>query len=391
MSLYVEIAAVSAAAGMAVLAGLLWTTAQRLPALGVLRVAAASDACLAVTYLVRAWSAESHDPLWVAVSVSGIVLHAWGSLTVLRRLRGWPLRRRWTLPLAAAAVLTAWTGLLWPAHAAAGLAWAHAGAAVLYGVCAWPAFARGGSSAFRALNITGACTTVGAALCVFWAAVLWLFPAAITEARDTTGPVMAASFSGGLVLCLAGSCGYLVLVIRQQIEALRQHAHIDALTGAANRHGLDEFLRRTADARPNRPDRGLILIDLDHFKRVNDSLGHAAGDAVLRACAQRLQAQLRPTDLLARLGGEEFVVILQPQAKADTEAAAERLRRAVADAPFTLDGGIDLTVTISLGVSWTPAATPRLGRELEQADRALYEAKHAGRNRVVLADTRWHA
>jgi two-component system cell cycle response regulator len=131
-----------------------------------------------------------------------------------------------------------------------------------------------------------------------------------------------------------------------------------------------------------------MMLDLDHFKRVNDTHGHAAGDAVLKEMARRWSRQIRDSDLLARLGGEEFCVVLPGTALQDATAVAEKLRRVTASDPVAMvsDEGqpLSLPVTVSIGVA---AVDVSLGLDfpslLHAADEAVYEAKHAGRDRVV--------
>jgi two-component system cell cycle response regulator len=131
-----------------------------------------------------------------------------------------------------------------------------------------------------------------------------------------------------------------------------------------------------------------MLLDLDHFKGVNDTRGHAAGDEVLRHLATRLRAEMRPGDLVARLGGEEFLVAI---ADTDFDAAldcAERLRRRIADTPFALgDGGAPIDVTMSVGMALSGAPVMESPEQaIARADAALYSAKSLGRDRVTVAE-----
>ena len=124
------------------------------------------------------------------------------------------------------------------------------------------------------------------------------------------------------------------------------------------------------------------MADLDHFKKINDQLGHQAGDAVLRACASRMESQLRTYDSIGRYGGEEFLIILPNADLVDVAVVAERLRESVGVAPIEIEGG-ECPVTVTLGVT---TATPRdlisADTMIRAADEALYDAKEAGRNCV---------
>jgi diguanylate cyclase (GGDEF)-like protein len=149
----------------------------------------------------------------------------------------------------------------------------------------------------------------------------------------------------------------------------------DDLTGAASRRHLFERAKGVAG--------GVLMVDLDHFKTVNDRHGHDVGDAVLRGVVARMQGVLRPTDLVARLGGEEFAVLLPDAGEEHTALVAERLRVAVAAAPFDTASG-PLQVTVSAGWSLL-APQESLDAVLVHADKGLYLAKNGGRNRVATA------
>ena len=164
-------------------------------------------------------------------------------------------------------------------------------------------------------------------------------------------------------------------------RALRRLATQDSLTGAANRRGfMDRLLRAQGDAEQADRPLALVMVDLDHFKRINDVHGHGVGDAVLREVAQRLRRQIRRGDLLGRLGGEEFAILLPDTDLEGARTQAEHVLAALRGQPFPAAG----QVTASLGVAqWN-------GREgtsawLHRADLALYEAKHQGRDRVIVA------
>ena len=161
---------------------------------------------------------------------------------------------------------------------------------------------------------------------------------------------------------------------------LRDRALQDPLTGLANRQQLTERLSRLCDATTPMLI-GICFIDLDGFKRVNDTLGHAVGDEVLRTVARRLLAELRPSDLLARLGGDEFVAVLTDTPDTCASAAiAERLRAAI-NKPFVIDGTA-VTISASVGVAMEMSSDLQQDRLLRHADLALYSAKAGGKDRV---------
>ncbi len=129
---------------------------------------------------------------------------------------------------------------------------------------------------------------------------------------------------------------------------------------------------------------GVLLLDIDHFKRVNDTYGHAVGDQVLRGLADRCRALVRQVDIVGRYGGEEFAFLLPETDLFQASAIAERLRSAIAENPFTSEQG-PIAITVSLGVSRAGRDLSSLVALIEQADTALYQAKQKGRNRVEVA------
>lgn len=167
------------------------------------------------------------------------------------------------------------------------------------------------------------------------------------------------------------------------MKQLSHHANTDALTGILNRRQIIILgAQEMEKARRNQQPLGVILVDLDHFKEVNDVHGHAAGDEVLKAAARRFQKALRSEDILGRFGGEEFAVFI-PAADAETALqVAERLRKELDNQPIPV-GEVELSVTASLGV-YSGLVTQESTTDdfLKKADEALYRAKTAGRNRV---------
>ena len=170
-------------------------------------------------------------------------------------------------------------------------------------------------------------------------------------------------------------------------EALEYQAHHDALTGLLNRGAVMQEMAREME-RVKRDGQALQigLIDVDHFKQINDTHGHPAGDAVLQEMARRIEAILRPYDRVGRYGGEEFLVLVSGEI-ADAQALCERLRSGIADQPF-VEGQVALRVTVSGGfVPFTSQDTRGASELLASADKLLYEAKAAGRNRILFDQT----
>lgn len=171
--------------------------------------------------------------------------------------------------------------------------------------------------------------------------------------------------------------------LEESERRLRHLSHIDHLTGLLNRRGFDDELRRML-ALSERQGRGtgLLVMDIDHFKRINDTWGHLFGDTVLRECATRLRSGLRATDALCRHGGDELIAAIPLVTSDETLAAAQRLRRLIQEKPFGL-GEYAAPVTVSIGAVWIQRATRRDYQPfIDAADRALYEAKEFGRDRV---------
>jgi len=204
------------------------------------------------------------------------------------------------------------------------------------------------------------------------------------------GLVCLLALATALLLGLAAQ--YLIATQGQQAallalnQALAREARTDALTGCANRrHFLHTLAQERDRSARHQLDLCVLSLDIDHFKRVNDTYGHAAGDEVLKHFVATINSQLRQADLLGRLGGEEFSILLPHTSAPEARLTAERIRAAVEAAPADADG-TRIAITVSIGgVQWAVEHNEPLDSLLAQADHALYAAKHAGRNRVAWA------
>lgn len=198
-------------------------------------------------------------------------------------------------------------------------------------------------------------------------------------------------FFGAIFVLLVCFLAYRTTKELKRVVELEQETITDPLLGIFNRRFLDrrlqeELLRAQRHGLPL----SLMLLDIDFFKKVNDTWGHQNGDIVLKHLAKLLVDTLRQTDLVARFGGEEFVLLLPHTHQGDARMLAERLRRTVEQTPVLIttsdDGYQELRVTISIGLSCMRQEGDNCCDMLERADKALYQAKQTGRNRVISCD-----
>lgn len=232
--------------------------------------------------------------------------------------------------------------------------------------------------------VTGTVFALGGGVLLARAVHALLHPDAVVDGLQTT-LMQAVTFGTGAVLPLLTSYGFLLLCNDRMRQELERSAAIDFLTGALNRGAIEhQGLRSVALARRRATRCAAIVIDVDHFKCINDAYGHAAGDAALREIVRRLQDAVRIGDTIGRLGGEEFMVLVDDTDLERAAATAERLRCAIGDTPLAIEPQPH-AATISLGVAVLGDVDRSFSDLLRRADRALYAAKHAGRNRVVVA------
>ncbi|MBL9038480.1 MAG: GGDEF domain-containing protein [Archangium sp.] len=191
-------------------------------------------------------------------------------------------------------------------------------------------------------------------------------------------PILAA------VLPIIGTTTFLLMVSERLRRNWERAASTDHLTGLSNRRTLSDVGGKSmATARAQGEGFAVAIVDVDHFKSVNDRFGHDVGDLALKHVAARLRAVCRHDDLPARHGGEEFVVVLHRVDAAGAKTAGERLRQAVADAPLA-NGAQQLSLTVSVGVALLTETDASFDDLLRRADKGLYQAKEGGRNQVVV-------
>jgi len=185
------------------------------------------------------------------------------------------------------------------------------------------------------------------------------------------------------------ACNRILTLQDSQIQAQEQllfQATHDLLTGVWSRGAILETLRRELErAARSKTATGLLMLDIDHFKTINDTHGHLVGDGVLKQVTQRIVHAIRGYDSVGRYGGEEFLIVLPGCGRDQIDQGAERVRGAVDDGPLLVDG-LTISVTVSIGAAVATGATISDLEILAAADAALYRAKRAGRNRTVLSD-----
>lgn len=206
--------------------------------------------------------------------------------------------------------------------------------------------------------------------------ILYLRLAEFDPERQAALLAEANAFSVQLIFAMAKA---------KLFRELQERSRTDGLTGLTRRGPFEERLREeVARAKSFRTTFSILMIDIDHFKRMNDTYGHQVGDEVLRTVAQRLKEGLYETDVVARYGGEEFVCLLPRSQAAGLRQKAEQIRKRVEGQAFVI-GLENVTVTISIGIAHFPSDGDSGAAVLAAADRALYAAKGAGRNQVMEA------
>jgi diguanylate cyclase (GGDEF)-like protein len=229
--------------------------------------------------------------------------------------------------------------------------------------------------------LSAAILIVGGVALIARAVDIWLRPGE-TPAMFTGSALHGFAFIMLLAITVSSSFSFLVMQRRAAEAKVRHIAMYDGLTELYNRRAFLEIAEReAARARRAAAPTAALMLDLDHFKRVNDAHGHASGDRVLVDFAERLRAAVRSADILGRYGGEEFCVLLPGATIEEASDVAERIRAAVVAKPL---GGLAEVTTVSTGVAGSARSDCSVDELLAQADAALYRAKRSGRNKVLV-------
>ena len=375
-------------AALCLLFGLIALTLERrlrqpLPGL---RMWAVSNFLLALAATLHAL--EGITPLWVPALAGHafLLLGRACAVTALCQLdrRRVPARLLSTLCVALFLGVAA-TLLVWPSFPTRSLVMA-AGLSLFSGWCAVLLFVGAPLSISRSLTLLG---FAGIALANLSRMLAHAQQIDAGVEADLASPAIALFIGVMVIFEVLCNVGFVLIVTDRMHEWVLQLARTDHLTGALSRGALyTQAARDLQLARRQQTYTAAFIVDIDHFKTINDTYGHAAGDAVLRHVASHGQAVLRCTDLFGRYGGDEFVAILPETDLLTAAAIAERLRVAVGDpAPglCPLPRGLP-AVTVSIGVAAVAAGSGDIDALVAQADQALYTAKKAGRNRTRVAD-----
>lgn len=330
-------------------------------------------------------SQRDHLPGWVTIVVANVcIAGAFAAYAVaLRRFH------RLTVPhfllwgmVALAVAASAWFGLVQPdltkrlIAISLVLAW-------MLGYCAWTIY-RGPDARGLVRHVAGVAFLLAALIMVYRALALTWDPGQVIAVFQLTH-VQLLTYGVGSILPVVATVGFLLLCTDRSQRELERAARVDYLTDVYNRRAIEELgTRAIASARRHGVPLAVQVVDIDHFKRINDELGHAAGDLALVRVVERIRECLRAEDVLGRLGGEEFIVLMPNSDGASATAAAERIREAFSDRPLDLRGQ-PRKVTLSIGVAVLAPADRLFSQLLQRGDRAMYAAKHAGRD-LVMAD-----
>lgn len=324
-------------------------------------------------------------PPWLTIVVANaciaLAFAAYG--LALRRFYQLPVRAGLLALMVALAVATsAWWGLVQPDLTQRLIAISLVMAWML-GYSAWTVYRRADARG-PIRHVAGGAFLFSALIMAYRSVVLVYDPGQVTGVFQLTH-VQLLTYAVGSILPVVATLGFLLLCTERSQRELERAARVDYLTGVYNRRAIEELgTRAIAAARRHGMSLAALVVDIDHFKRINDELGHAAGDHALVRAVERIRDELRAEDLLGRLGGEEFIVLMPSTDSGSAVAAAERIREACSAQPLML-GEQRRPVTLSIGVAVLAPADRQFSQLLQRADRAMYAAKKAGRD-LVMAD-----
>ena len=324
---------------------------------------------------------------WSAVLSNTLVGFAFAAFAIaLRTFNGSPQRRE---PLYALVVVTAALASYY-SYADPNLAMRIGTISMVYALllgASARAIYRKGQARTAITHVTGVLFLVGTGV-MAWRGMIYLFlPGTIPASVFVLSPLQLAAYAAGGLLPVVSTVGFLLMCTEFSQQELAKAASLDYLTGICNRRAIEDLASRSIHAaRRHGIPLAMMIVDVDHFKRINDEFGHQGGDAALIETVKRIRDSLRSEDLVGRLGGEEFVAVMPNTDAQSALAAAERMRSAFAELPMRIGEG-DITITVSVGVAVLDANDQQYTHLLRRADRAMYAAKAAGRNKVMLDGT----
>jgi diguanylate cyclase (GGDEF)-like protein len=323
-------------------------------------------------------------PAWFTIVVANaLTASSFACYAVaLERFHGLPPGHRWLWFVVAASVFVSWwLGVIHP-NLPLRLAIVAPLLATLLGRSVWIIYRTPGAQG-RMRHIPGAVLGLSAGILLYRAGVMFVQPELVTSIYQLSH-VQVLTYAVGSVLPVVGTLGFLLMCTERSQRELERAARVDFLTGCYNRRAIEELgTRAIAGARRHGTPLALQVLDIDHFKSINDELGHAMGDAALVASVARIRAALRTEDVLGRLGGEEFIVLMPNTDLNSAMAAGERIRRAYAGQPLQIEDQ-SRAVTLSIGVAVLSPLDSQFSQLLQRADRAMYAAKNGGRNQVLV-------
>jgi diguanylate cyclase (GGDEF)-like protein len=321
-------------------------------------------------------------PIVLPLAHGMLLLGITGYWRALRQFYGMADTPLLLLPMLLGTLGIFWMAAVQPSQSGRILVAAAVWSAIVAGCIATLVSPQARDAAISRRVLTGVFVTVALAIGV--SALVFVLANPLRTAIGDAGWVYLIAPMVAAVLPVVGTTAYLQLCSERIRRQWERAASTDYLTGLSNRRTLaDAGERRVQQARRRGRALSVAVIDIDHFKQINDRFGHEIGDRALKHVAGHIEAACRAGDLSGRQGGEEFVTVFDGLDNEAGVAAGERIRRAVESHPFVLDG-VPLTITVSLGLASLSDHDRTLDDLLRRADRALYLAKAAGRNRVAL-------